>query len=144
MRNIKIFSDKQNLMLKKFPWLKKMIPVGPQVSTREWREPEMVYMWESLQDFCFSGFLIFSKNNNYLKESQQCFLWLISPMEMKYMTAVERKGTTSRSSHSVGISWGLRLYIFYKCSGNVNAPCQGPVFKNHWLIDLIHFEYKSQ
>ena len=107
-----IFSDKQNLMFKKFPWLKKMIPIRPQVSAREWREPEMekemavhssvlawripemgepgglpsmglhrvghdwsdlvaaemVYIWESLQDFCFSGFLIFSKNN-YLKES---------------------------------------------------------------------------
>ena len=56
-------------MFKKFPWLKKMIPIWPQVSTREWREPEMLYMWESLQDFCFSGFLFFSKNNNYLKES---------------------------------------------------------------------------
>ena len=30
-----IFSDKQNLMFKKFPWLKKMIPIRPQVSARE-------------------------------------------------------------------------------------------------------------
>ena len=38
--------------------------IRPQIYTREWRKPEMEYVWENMKDFCISGgFLIFKKGN---------------------------------------------------------------------------------